>query len=153
VRSSRRKRTGYPTGFTLVELLVVIAVIGLLAAVVGPSVFQHLGDAKVTAARNQIEIFGLALEAYRIDTSAYPSTDDGLAALNTRPHNPTLMGWRGPYLRKAVPADPWGRAYVYKSPGTVNPGSYDLYSMGRDGHPGGDGEDADVTSWGGAVKP
>ena len=135
-------------GFTLIELLVVITVIAILAGLVGPMVFRNVGDAKVSAARAQIELFALALDQYRLDNDFYPSSSQGLAALRERPTgDPEARNWRGPYLRKAIPLDPWGRPYAYKSPGEVNAESYDLLSLGRDGQPGGTGEDADVTSW------
>jgi general secretion pathway protein G len=141
-------------GFTLIELLVVIAIIATLAAVVAPQVFRNVGDAKASAAKSQIEIFALALDSYRLDNDVYPSTDQGLAALRVSPTTGDLpRNWRGPYLRKTVPLDPWGRAYVFVAPGRENPQSYDVYSLGRDGKIGGEGEDADITSWGGAVKP
>ena len=137
------------SGFTLIELLVVITVIAILAGLVAPMVFRNVGDAKVSAARAQLELFALALDQYRLDNDYYPSTAQGLGALRERPAgDPEARNWRGPYLRKALPLDPWGRAYVFVSPGTVNPENYDLLSYGRDGQPGGSGEDADVTSWG-----
>jgi len=136
-------------GFTLIELLVVITVIAILAGLVGPMVFRNVGDAKVSAAQAQIELFALALDAYRLDNDYYPATTQGLDALRALPvGNPEARNWRGPYVRKAIPLDPWGHRYVYKSPGDVNPSSYDLLSLGRDGQPGGTGEDRDVTSWG-----
>lgn len=141
-------------GFTLLELLVVLAIIATLVAVVAPSIFRNVGDAKTAAAKSQIEIFSLALDAYRIDNDAYPTTAQGLAALRTKPtQSDGAMRWRGPYLRKDVPLDPWGRSYVYVAPGLSNPTSYDLYTLGRDGKIGGDDEDADITSWGGPVHP
>jgi len=140
-------------GFTLIELLVVITVIAILASLVGPMVFRNVGDAKVSAARAQIELFALALDQYRLDNDFYPATSQGLAALRERPSGvPEARNWRGPYLRKAIPLDPWGRPYAYKSPGDVNAESYDLLSLGRDGQPGGTGEDADVTSWESSVR-
>jgi general secretion pathway protein G len=136
------------SGFTLIELLVVITVIAILAGLVGPMVFRNVGDAKLSAARAQIELFALALDQYRLDNDFYPATAQGLAALRERPSGvPEARNWRGPYLRKAIPLDPWGRPYAYKSPGDVNAESYDLLSLGRDGQPGGTGEDVDVTSW------
>ena len=132
-------------GFTLIELLVVLVVIAVLAGLVGPMVFRNVGDAKVTAARAQLELFGLALDQYRLDNDYYPSTAQGLDALRTAPAgDPAARNWRGPYLRKPVPADPWGRPYTYRSPGEHSPTTYDLVSLGRDGRPGGEGEDADV---------
>lgn len=130
------------------EILVVIAVIAILASLVSPMVFRNVGDAKQAAAKAQIEIFELALDAYRLDNDYYPSADQGLSALRQMPEGePSPRNWRGPYLRKEIPLDPWGRAYAYRSPGEANPAAYDLVSYGRDGAPGGEGEDADVTSW------
>jgi general secretion pathway protein G len=150
-RTNDLRSTTY--GFTLIELLVVITVITILAGLVGPMVFRNVGDAKVSAARAQIEIFALALDQYRLDNDAYPSGTQGLAALRDKPAGePGARTWRGPYLRRSVPLDPWGRPYIYTSPGQVNPESYDLLSLGRDGQPGGTGEDADVTSWETSVR-
>jgi len=132
-------------GFTLIELLVVITVISVLAGLVGPLVFRNVGDAKVAAAEAQMELLGLALEQYRLDNDDYPSTTQGLDALWSQPTgDPLARNWRGPYLRKPVPLDPWDRPYVYRSPGTERVESYDLLTYGRDGAPGGEGEDADV---------
>jgi general secretion pathway protein G len=140
-------------GFTLIEMLVVITVIAILASLVTPMVFRNVGDAKLSAARSQIEIFGLALDAYRLDNDYYPSTAQGLESLRRMPSGtPAARNWRGPYLKKAVPLDPSGRPYLYRSPGEANPDSYDLVSLGRDGAPGGTGEDADITSWGAPPK-
>jgi general secretion pathway protein G len=141
-------------GFTLIELLVVIAIIATLAAVVAPSIFRNVGDAKISAAKSQIELFALALDSYRIDNDQYPTSEQSLAALRVSPVIGDMpRNWRGPYLRKTLPTDPWGRAYMYVAPGKENPTSYDLFSLGRDGKIGGEGEDADVTSWGGTVHP
>lgn len=140
---------GSRPGFTLIEILVVITVIAVLAALVTPMVFRNVGDARQSAARSQIEIFAVALDAYRLDNDYYPSTAQGLAALEQAPAgDPAPRAWRGPYLRKRVPDDPWGRAYIYRSPGDSSAAGYDLATYGRDGRPGGAGEDADVTSWG-----
>ncbi|HEX5180133.1 MAG TPA: type II secretion system major pseudopilin GspG [Gemmatimonadaceae bacterium] len=139
-------------GFTLLELLVVLAIIATLVAVVAPSIFRNVGDAKTDAAKSQIEIFVLALDAYRLDNDAYPATEQGLAALRAKPVAGAIpRNWRGPYLRKDVPLDPWGRPYLYVAPGLANPTSYDLYTLGRDGKVGGIDEDMDITSWGGPV--
>ena len=135
------------SGFTLIEILVVIAVISVLAALVAPNVFRHVGSAKDAAAKSQIEMLGAALDAYRLDNGRYPTTAQGLAALWELPvSEPRPTGWRGPYLRKAVPNDPWGNPYLYLSPGDVNLRSYDLISLGADGEVGGEGDDADITN-------
>ena len=135
-------------GLTLIEIIVVVAILGLLATTVAPSVFQHVGTAKETAARSQIELLGAALDAYRLDNDQYPMTAQGLEALRVVPAvEPLPRRWRGPYIKRDVPADPWNRPYVYLYPGEVNPMSYDLLSLGRDGEPGGEGEDADILSW------
>ncbi|OGA14386.1 MAG: type II secretion system protein GspG [Betaproteobacteria bacterium RIFCSPLOWO2_02_FULL_63_19] len=132
--------------FTLIELLIVMAIIGLLAALVGPRLFQHLGSSKVKAVAAQIELIGTGLDAYRLDLGRYPSTEQGLAALWQKPENPDQAAkWRGPYLKKPVEKDAWGGAWVYKSPG--DHGEYELSSLGADGREGGSGEDADIHSW------
>ncbi|OFZ65849.1 MAG: type II secretion system protein GspG [Betaproteobacteria bacterium RBG_16_56_24] len=130
-------------GFTLLELLVVMVIIGLLVGYVGPKYFSQVGKSEIKAARAQIDGLEKALDQYRLDTGHYPSTAQGLAALNTKPSGATR--WDGPYLRKEVPSDPWGNPYQYKSPGEH--GEFDLYSYGKDGHQGGAGEDADITNW------
>lgn len=132
------------SGFTLIELLVVITVLAILASLVGPMVFRNVGDAKVSAARSQLDILSLALDTYRLDNDYYPSTAQGLDALKHVPTGtPTARNWRGPYLKRGVPMDPWGRPYRYLSParGTDD---YSVSSLGRDGAPGGTGEDADI---------
>jgi len=135
------------SGFTLIEILVVIAVISLLAALVAPNVFQHVGTAKDAVARSQIEMLGAALDAYRLDNGRYPSTQQGLDALWTLPTaEPRPSNWRGPYLRKPVPLDPWGIAYIYASPGEIHPTGYDLTSLGADNAVGGEGDNADITN-------
>jgi general secretion pathway protein G len=130
-------------GFTLLELLVVLVIIGLLAGYVGPRYFSQIGKSETKAARAQIDALEKALDQYRLDAGHYPSTEQGLAALNTRPSNETR--WDGPYLKKAVPPDPWGKPYLYRQPGEH--GEFDLFSYGKDGQPGGDGDAADVTNW------
>jgi general secretion pathway protein G len=135
-------------GFTLIELLVVIVVLAVLATLVAPNVFRHVGAAKEVSTRSQVEMLGAALDAYRLDTGRYPSTEQGLEALWTQPAaEPRPSNWRGPYLRKPVPVDPWQHPYVYRSPGEANPQGYDLLSHGGDGRPGGTGENADILSW------
>jgi general secretion pathway protein G len=135
-------------GFTLIEILVVVAVLSVLAALVAPNVFQHLGTAKDAAARSQMEMLGAALDAYRLDNGRYPTTAQGLAALREEPTiEPRPRSWNGPYLRRAIPLDPWDNPYVYIAPGEANPGSYDLVSYGADGTLGGEGENADIRSW------
>ena len=142
------RRIGDRSGFTLIEILVVIAVIAMLAALVAPNVFQHVGTAKDATARSQIELLGAALDGYRLDNGRYPTTDQGLDALQLQTTiQPLPTNWRGPYLRKAVPVDPWGTPFIYLSPGEMNPRGYDLLSLGADGEPGGEGEDADLVSW------
>jgi general secretion pathway protein G len=135
-------------GFTLIEILVVIAVLAMLAALVAPNVFQHVGTARDATARSQIELLGAGLDAYRLDNGRYPTTEQGLEALQVEPDTqPLPNNWRGPYLRRAIPLDPWGNPYIYLSPGEVNPRGYDLLSLGADGEPGGEGENADIKSW------
>ena len=153
-RSSQSgRRVARRDGFTLIALLVVIAIIAAVAWVVGPSILGNVGHARASAARSQLQIFALALDSYRLDNNAYPTSAQGLEALRTLPTTgDATASWRGPYLRQAVPADPWGRPYAYVSPGVANPTGYDLYTLGRDGRPGGSGEDADVTSWNGVVE-
>ena len=129
-------------GFTLLELLVVVAIIGLLAGYVAPRYFGQIGRSEVNAAKAQIDALEKALDQYRLDTGTYPSNELGLNALVTRP--PNEAKWNGPYLRKGVPLDPWGKPYIYKMPGEK--GEYDLISYGKDGQPGGTGESADLTN-------
>ena len=131
------------SGFTLLELLVVIVIIGLLAAFVAPKYFSQIGKSKTQIAKAQIESFDKALDQFRLDTGHYPSNDEGLSALFVQPANEP--NWQGAYLKKSLPADPWGNAYIYKMPGT-NGADFDLISYGRDGQQGGTGEDADVTN-------
>ena len=130
-------------GFTLLELLVVVAIIALLAGYVGPRYFGQIGKSEVTVARSQIDGLEKALDQYRLDMGHYPTAEQGLAALNTAPQGEAR--WNGPYLKKSVPLDPWGKPYVYQQPGQH--GDFDLFSYGKDGQSGGSGEAADVTNW------
>jgi general secretion pathway protein G len=132
-----------PRGFTLLELLVVMVIIGLLAGYVGPKFFGQIGKSEVKAAKAQIDALQKSLDQYRIDLGHYPSTEQGLQALVVKPADEPR--WAGPYLSKAVPKDPWHNDYQYRAPGEH--GEYDLLSFGRDGRPGGEGEDADLVSW------
>jgi general secretion pathway protein G len=135
---------GGEAGFTLVEMLVVITIIALIMALVGPRVINYLGEAKVKAARIQVESFSSSLDLFYLDAGRYPSTSEGLAALAQRPGS--VDSWNGPYLRGGlVPNDPWGRPYVYRSPGEHGP--YDIVSYGSDGQEGGTGTAVDITSW------
>jgi general secretion pathway protein G len=129
-----------PQGFTLLELLVVIVIIGLLAGYVAPRYFSQVGRSEIQVARAQIESLEKALDQYRLDMRRYPSAEEGLQALTAKPAD--AQAWSGPYLKKAVPLDPWGRPYVYRTPGQK--GEFELISYGRDGKPGGTGEDADI---------
>ena len=142
----RRRRSAKrgEQGFTLVEILVVITIIGLIMALVGPRVLTYLGEAKAKAAKIQIESFSSTLDLFYLDTGRYPSTAEGLAALVQRPGG--VQSWNGPYLKgEVVPNDPWGHTYVYRMPGEH--GAYDIVSYGSDGQEGGTGTAADVTSW------
>lgn len=130
-------------GFTLLELLVVMVIIGLLAAYVGPKYFSQVGKSEVKMAQAQIDALEKALHQYRLDVGSYPATEQGLVALVNRPNNEAR--WQGPYLSKLPPADPWGRPYIYKYPGER--AEFDLLSLGKDGQPGGEGEAADITNW------
>jgi general secretion pathway protein G len=130
-------------GFTLLELLVVMVIIGLLAGYVGPRYFAQVGKSEIKAARAQIDSLDKALEQYRLDTGHFPSTEQGLAALVIRQASESK--WDGPYLKKDVPPDPWGNPYVYKTPGEH--GDFDLLSYGKDGQSGGTAEAADITNW------
>jgi len=138
-RQSRDSR-----GFTLIELLVVIIIIGLLAALVGPKLFGKVGGAKLKTTKAQIEMFGTALDTFRLDVGRYPTTEEGLKVLREKPAG-VEGAWEGPYLPKEIPTDPWNRPYVYRSPGEH--GDYDLISYGADGSEGGEGENQDVVSW------
>ena len=130
-------------GFTLIELLVVMVILGLLAALVVPNFIKQEEKSKVKAARVQIESFGTALDTFRLDVGRYPTSQEGLEALRSRPSG--LERWDGPYLKKEIPRDPWGNPYIYRSPGDREP--YELFSNGADGVAGGNGDAADIKSW------
>src|SRR5210317_2213341 len=145
VSESRRNKRNKNTqgGFTLMELLVVLAILGLLMSLVGPRVLNQLGGAKTKTTGIQIKDLEQSLEMYKLDVGRFPSTEEGLAALVTKPGN--APGWNGPYLKSDVPLDPWNREYHYKYPGER--GELDIFSYGQDGQAGGEGEDADVGNW------
>lgn len=130
-------------GFTLMELLIVLVIIGLLAALVGPTLYQRIKPAKQSAARAQIENFATALDGFYIDNGRYPTIQEGLKVLRTKPEG--LEKWNGPYLKKEIPIDPWGNPYQYRAPGRS--GGYEIVSYGADGREGGEVEDQDINSW------
>ena len=137
------RRSIKSTGFTLLELLVVIVILGLLAGYVAPRYFAQVGKSEIKVAQAQIEGLGKALDQYRLDTGHYPTTEQGLASLMERPSSEAK--WDGPYLKKALPPDPWGKPYMYRSPGEH--GEFDIYSYGKDGQAGGSNENVDIVSW------
>jgi len=142
-RVARPVRMGRNSGFTLMELLVVLAILGLLMSLVGPRVLNQLGGAKVKTAAIQIKDLEQALEMYKLDVGRFPTSSEGLNALMSRPGS--ALGWNGPYLKSDVPLDPWKRPYMYKYPGEH--AELDIYSYGLNGAPGGEGEDTDVGNW------
>jgi general secretion pathway protein G len=143
-KRKRKKLLKCQRGITLIELMVVMIILGLLAALVAPKMFSNVGKAKLSAAHAQIELFGTALDSFRLDVGRYPTSSEGLAALLAPVSG--VDEWNGPYLKKIeIPKDPWGTPYHYESPG--NNGDYDLYSYGADNAPGGDRENSDILSW------
>jgi general secretion pathway protein G len=141
--TSRQRSKQIQHGFTLIELLVVVAIIGLLAAYVAPKYFSQIGKSEHAVAKAQVEGFSRAIGAYRIDVGSFPTTEEGLAALVNKPTDSVKAAkWNGPYLQKTAPNDPWGRAYIYRSPGAK--GDFELISYGSDGQPGGVGDAADI---------
>ncbi len=130
-------------GFTLIELMIVLFILGLLAALVAPRLMGRVGKAKQKTAQTQIQMLATALDLFHLDVGRYPTDEEGLKSLYSKPES--TPGWSGPYLDKQAPKDPWGREYTYKCPGEHGP--YDLYSMGADGQPGGEGENSDITNW------
>jgi general secretion pathway protein G len=137
------RNTSASAGFTLIELIVVVVIIGLLAGLVLPQFIRQEEKAKLKATRAQIELLGTALDTFRLDIGRYPTSEEGLQALRQKPA--TLDRWDGPYIKKELPEDPWGKPYVYKSPGDHGP--YDIISYAADGVPGGEGDNRDITSW------
>lgn len=136
------------SGFTLIEIMVVLVIIAILGALIGPQILGRVDEARVTAAAQDIRALGTALDLYRMDNFRYPTTDQGLEALVRKPDDPSLRNWKAEgYLKsRTVPKDPWGNDYLYLQPGTRG-GAYDLYSLGADGQVGGEGPDADVGNW------
>lgn len=139
----RARRSRAMRGLTFIEMMVVLAIIGLLLALVGPQFIGQVGKAEVQAARQQIQLLETALDTLRLDIGRYPTTQEGLESLRSRPFG--VDRWDGPYLKKNVPLDPWGNPYVYRSPGSHGP--FDLYSLGSDGSQGGEGEGVDIANW------
>jgi general secretion pathway protein G len=142
---NRRRRRGRARGFTLIEIMVVIVIIGLLAAVIVPTIVSKVDDAKVAKAKSDIQSLETALTMFYLDNSKYPSTEQGLGALVKQPTDPTIRNWKRPYLDR-VSKDPWGNDYQYVFPGTHGK-QYDVYSLGADGQPGGDGLNTDIGNW------
>lgn len=140
---NNRRYTPHPRGFTLMELLLVLVIIGLLAALVGPTLYQRIKPAKQAIARAQIDNFSTALDGCYLDIGRYPTTQEGLKILRIKPDGGDK--WKGPYLKKEIPNDPWGTPYVYRSPGRS--GGYEITSYGEDGREGGEGDNADINSW------
>jgi general secretion pathway protein G len=142
-KQQSRRRKGQ-SGLTLIEMMVVVTIIALFTALVLPKMFRRADDARVTAARAQMSNLSTALGMYKLDTSTFPTTEQGLQALRTQPEGVPL--WKGPYLPQDVPADPWGNPYVYKFPGE-NGDEPEIISLGADGQPGGEGINADLVNW------
>ena len=139
----RHLRSRTQQGFTLIEIMVVVIILGILAAIVAPNVIGRVGDAQITAAKSDIRGIENAMKLYRLDNFNYPSSEQGLQALVSKPADPNIRNWKQ-YLER-LPKDPWGNPYLYLNPG--NNGEIDIYTLGRDGRPGGEGEDADIGNW------
>jgi general secretion pathway protein G len=144
LQPKKRNRRRGQAGVTLIEMLVVVTIIGLFVALVGPSLFKKADTARITAARTQIVGFKTALGSYKLDTGVFPTTEQGLAALRVKPAD--VNQWNGPYMDQDIPKDPWGHDYVYKYPGEHGD-EPDIICLGGDGQPGGEGLNADIVSW------
>ena len=143
--TTKRNRKRSRAGVTLIEMLVVVTIIGLFVALVGPSLFRRADEARITAAKSQIANFMTALGAYKLDTGNFPTSEQGLLALRVKPAD--VVQWTGPYMPQDIPKDPWGREFLYRFPGEHGNDEPDIVSLGRDGQPGGEGYDADIVSW------
>jgi general secretion pathway protein G len=144
-QSKKHHRRGLEAGVTLIEMLVVVTIIGLFVALVGPALFKKVDEAKMTQARAQIDGFMTALGTYKLDTGAFPTTEQGLVALRVKPAD--VIQWAGPYMPKDVPKDPWAHDYVYRFPGENQTDEPEIICLGADGQPGGEGINADILSW------
>src|SRR3954454_2823287 len=144
-QTNKRNRRSSRAGVTLIEMLVVVTIIGLFVALVGPGLFKQADKAKITATRSQIDSFMTALGTYKLDTGTFPTTEQGLAALRIKPAD--VIQWNGPYMPKDIPKDPWGRDYIYRFPGEHQADEPELTSLAADGQPGGEGINADIFSW------
>jgi general secretion pathway protein G len=143
--TKRNRKRSSRAGVTLIEMLVVVTIIGLFVALVGPTLFKKADEAKITAARAQIDSFSTALGTYKLDTGMFPTSEQGLVALRVKPAD--VNQWNGPYMPKDVPKDPWGHDYIYRFPGEHQPDEPEILSLGADGQPGGEGINADILSW------
>lgn len=143
-----REKLANNAGFTFIEIMIVVVIIGFLTAIIGPQIIGRIDQAKQVTAQNQLGNIEMALDQYYLDCGQYPTTEQGLKALRQKPTtSPVPEDWNGPYMKKEVPKDPWGNKYHYKYPGEKNPSSYDLYSLGKDGQEGGTGDNEDITNW------